>query len=998
MDRDCPDWHDGFVHGFLYDNRRYGMTRCAEYISIVIDDEELCGILQKPSFFQRHEDWPVARGVECHRKTLYYNREKFLEQVPQDEKSWTYKTGFLEGRLCKQNNQIRFRSSEERDWILDFAPVLGYTVLRCNKLWINLSKNPIKYIVDSISLGYREEEVFCMVEPETQRFTLCGGLVTGNCAFTSTRDLDKNPTKPFTFLMDASMLGVGTGGDTKGAGKCKIYQPNAKTEVYVIPDTREGWVRSVELLLNSYMRINRNTIEFDYNEIRKEGVPLKTFGGVSSGPGPLIELHDSIRNLLNRYVGNSLDSRGIVDLFNLIGVCVISGNIRRTAEICFGEPGDTDFMDLKNYEKNPDRAAYGWTSNNSVFAELGMEYEEIAKRIHLNGEPGVAWLENMRKYSRLCDPPDNKDYRVMGGNPCVPGDTLIMTTDGLQRVHDLVGKPFKVIVDDREYPSGPKGFWCTGEKDVFKVTLLNGLVVRATHNHKILTKGGIWKEVGELSVENDEIAMSMNQNLNKMIYDGGKGTFDEGYVLGLSIADGTVFPVERMSFNFSRGLLSGIFDADGHIECTGGKFLICVVQNNLQRLKSIQVVLTNLGIASNIDDDPDERDGQQYFRLCVGCYQDFARFKEIIGFSDSPKQELLDNLLSAYKARGTLHNYSPYCKIKSIEHDGTEEVFDAEIQDIHRFSANGVIVHNCLEQSLESYELCNLVETFPHHHETLQDFRMTLKYAYLYAKTVTLLPTHWSNSNKVMMRNRRIGTSISGVAQFLADRGIESLRQWLDEGYKYLQKCDELYSGHFCVPRSIKITSVKPSGSVSLLAGATPGVHFPISNYYIRRVVLAKTSPFVHKLREAGYNVVESAYDAKHSMVVEIPVSLGDNVRTLENVSMWEQLHMAAFMQKWWADNQVSCTVSFDRETEGPHIAAALKFFQYDLKGISFLPKDNKAYPQMPYEPITAEKYHELMEHVKPVEWESEIYQEEPPSAQQMPAELMYCDGDKCAL
>lgn len=240
-----------------------------------------------------------------------------------------------------------------------------------------------------------------------------------NCSFVSTKDMDKNPTRPFTFLMDGSMLGVGTGGDTKGAGKCKIYQPGNKEEVYVVPDSREGWVKSVEILLNSYMRPNKSRVVFDYNEIRKEGVPLKTFGGVSSGPGPLVELHDKLHETLARYIGGTLDSRGIVDIFNLIGVCVVSGNIRRTAEICFGEPGDEDFLDLKNYEKNPDRAAYGWTSNNSVFANAETNYDEIAKRIHLNGEPGVAWLDNMRKYSRMCDPPDNKDYRVMGGNPCL---------------------------------------------------------------------------------------------------------------------------------------------------------------------------------------------------------------------------------------------------------------------------------------------------------------------------------------------------------------------------------------------------------------------------------------------------------------------------------------------------------------------------------------------------------------------------------------------------
>jgi ribonucleoside-triphosphate reductase len=143
---------------------------------------------------------------------------------------------------------------------------------------------------------------------------------------------------------------------------------------------------------------------------------------------------------------------------------VVSGEVRQTAEIAFGEPDSTEYIDLKDYVKNPQRAAYGWTrygqivlpgiaaftivpflaccSNNSVYAKLGMDYSEVAKRIRGNGEPGFAWLENMKKYvlmsdvyfhfvrnltfaggvrrfSRMVDPCDDKDHRAKGGNPCL---------------------------------------------------------------------------------------------------------------------------------------------------------------------------------------------------------------------------------------------------------------------------------------------------------------------------------------------------------------------------------------------------------------------------------------------------------------------------------------------------------------------------------------------------------------------------------------------------
>ena len=97
----------------------------------------------------------------------------------------------------------------------------------------------------------------------------------------------------------------------------------------------------------------------------------------------------------------------------------------------------------------------------------------------------------------------------------------------------------------------------------------------------------------------------------------------------------------------------------------------------------------------------------------------------------------------------------------------------------------------CAEQSLESSEMCTLVETYINRHDDLEDFKRTLKFAFLYAKTVTLLPTHWAPTNAVMQRNRRIGTSISGIANFADNNGLPVLRQWMDDGYNTVQKYDK---------------------------------------------------------------------------------------------------------------------------------------------------------------------------------------------------------------
>jgi len=236
-----------------------------------------------------------------------------------------------------------------------------------------------------------------------------------NCAFVSTKTLKEDYAKPFCFLMDASMLGVGVGFDTKGAGEIivKGVDKSRETTKYQIPDTREGWVDSLKVLLESYFH-GTSPIEFDYSLIRLAGEPIKGFGGVSSGPEPLEEVHGDISKVLEKNSGEPITITTIVDIMNLIGKCVVAGNVRRTAEIVFGEPDNEEYLDLKNYKVNPHRDQFGWTSNNSVFAELGMDYSDVAKRIVDNGEPGFAWLENMRHYSRMKNGGDNKDHRAMG--------------------------------------------------------------------------------------------------------------------------------------------------------------------------------------------------------------------------------------------------------------------------------------------------------------------------------------------------------------------------------------------------------------------------------------------------------------------------------------------------------------------------------------------------------------------------------------------------------
>jgi ribonucleoside-triphosphate reductase len=546
-----------------------------------------------------------------------------------------------------------------------------------------------------------------------------------NCAMVSTRDIDRNdPGALFAWVMDALMLGIGVGFDTLGQDKqMPIFAPTEPVSIYEIPDTREGWVESVRLLINSFLRQNQPIQEFNYDLIRPLGAPIKGFGGVASGPQPLIDLHNQIRKVIGSRAGEVLDSRAIVDIVNLIGTCVVSGNVRRSATLALGTPQDGSFINLKNPEVFPERNSYdpknpgwAWMSNNSIAAEVGTKYEDYVDLIADNGEPGFIWLDVARNYGRLADAPDYKDTRIMGFNPCA-------------------------------------------------------------------------------------------------------------------------------------------------------------------------------------------------------------------------------------------------------------------------------------EQPLESYELCTLVEVHLNRHESKEDFLKTLKFAYLYGKTVTLMPTHWQQTNGIMQRNRRIGTSLTGIAAFADEHGLPVTREWMDEGYNTIRKYDHRYSEWLCVRESVRVTTVKPSGSVSLLSGATPGVHWgPGGEFYLRAIRFGNQDPMLYLFKAAGYKIEDDLVSANTS-VVYFPVASGHK-RSEKQVSLFEKIGLAATAQKYWSDNGVSVTLSFDKEEETKFIAPALNMYEGQLKAVSFLPMGNKTYPQQPYTEISREEYNAYVGTIGKIDW-SAIYD----GKDNLDAESeKYCSTDACEI
>lgn len=963
------------------------------------------------------------------------------------------------------------------------------------------------WAVVSVEETSRYEDVYCAVVPTTRSFVIEGDILTHNCSFISTEHIDKDLTMPFAYLMDMSMLGVGVGFDTKGAGKVDVLGVDtAKAPItFVIPDTREGWVESVGVLIEHIVK-HKSPVEFDYSQIRGPNLPIKGFGGVSSGPGPLIDLHRDLTTVLNSNVGQPISITTVVDIMNLIGKCVVSGNVRRclpegtlvhtseglvpiekivpgmlartstgyseiselvnngrqavwgvetelglfratakhkmavmtgpetytwkkldelttedslvfvgstgkslipqevrsyvgslygpnpatvlcsnnadimremqatlaalgipsnlsqsddaynlrilsvgidrwneligadfsvsynkpqdsagsrlipikilsltadvavvntfdisvpgpqefvcqegllvhnTAEIVFGPADSEEYLDLKNYEKNPERDQYGWTSNNSILAEVGMDYGPIVERIKDNGEPGILWLDNAQAYSRMVDPEDFLDARARGANPSLRAGTKVWTTEGMLPIEQLEGKSF--TVRNLGGQESPATCWMSSPSaPLYEIKLKGGHSYFATKEHKWpiytpqgcvkvatddLRPGHLLPVVKQTSISNQSLGdYSDGFLIGWMLGDGGihLRKDNDGYQINLivsklenapgvantlldklnslnnspstwherngnlelscasseiidyfrkfGVTDKKAVPANILtewSEQAIRGFIDGIFSSDGGVQKDYKVASVCLYAKHRDFVEGVSEVLGFYGIKNSIIPKKSSSVGKEFssFVLSICDRDSIQHFRSIFSLSVAHKAEALSKISPMTTRKISNHYYEVMDVVKTTLE---EPVWDINVDDPdHCFQLAHVITGNCNEQTLEHAECCCLVESFPHNHDSLEDYLETLKYAYLYGKTTTLAKTHWPETNRVMLRNRRIGMSMSGIVQFVAARGLDQLKEWCEAGYAELERLDEEYSNWLAIPKSIKLSSIKPSG------------------------------------------------------------------------------------------------------------------------------------------------------------------------------------------
>lgn len=484
----------------------------------------------------------------------------------------------------------------------------------------------------------------------TDYITQHGSIALNNCGAISTSDNLSTAAKNFYYLLSH---GVGVGFDTR----CRVVCPCTHSrEHFHVENTIESMAKSIE------KAVEEPYTQFSYSKNISSAE-------ISGNMNALMKLHNEIRMIYER---SKSSTRFIADLFNCIGIAAIAGNMHRSAEICLGKITDKDFIELKNYDKYPERAAYGYMSNNTVVFEDSNEFEDIPKLASLikkNGEPGFINMKNIKKYGRY----------------------------------------------------------------------------------------------GQLM--------------------------------------------------------------------------------------------------------PD----------------------------------------------------------------------------------TATLCNPCGEIPLESYELCNLATTVPVNCDSAEEWYKALEYATFCCCTTSLLMTDITEINKTISKNRRIGVSITGIADWLDSQNKFSttatkLIDYLRHGYKVVTDNANKFNSDAGVPKPIRYTTIKPEGTISLLAGVSPGIHFPIGQKMIRRMSFTP-SALVNYLKGTGLPYEKSVYN--NSMITfSFPL---ESRCTRSNISAWEQFCLMSLFQREWSDNMVSCTITFD---ENDNLENMIAYFMPIIKGVSLLPKQVKTYKQMPYEVV----------------------------------------------
>ena len=649
-------------------------------------------------------------------------------------------------------------------------------------------------------------------------------------------------------------------------------------------------------------------------------------------------------------------------------------------------------------------------------------FELITYSAWKSAEPGVLFIDTINRTN-----PTPK-YPINSTNPCVTGDALVTTDEGLVRMN-AVHNPHNVLTMDGGYS---KIEWAgkTGYKDVYLVETVGGYSVKVTGDHKILTSSG-WKKARELG-KNDFLVLQPTGKFGKVKMDR-----EMAMVLGWLAGDGTITSDGRVILYFNKkekkkmlgilkkyldGLngkqvkpleygntirieyskkitkvlekfgvkktraegkevpeavlrgdrktvkhfLSALFSSDGSVQGSREKSASIRLSSSSEKLlRQVQILLLQFGILSKIYlkrrkagkklTHSSKRKKQKMYNYkkqheLIISRRSMFRFIEQIGFCIEEKNKRFERL----KPKNVYEDFREFSRVKNVRYAGKEEVYDLVEPRTHSFSANGIMVHNCGEVPMPDYESCNLgsinLEKFVELDWSKTDWRKKVNWERL--RYVVRIAVQFLDNvvdlNKYPLpiieeatkRHRRSGLGVMGFANMLYNIGVgygspesfeigEEVMKFITEEARKMsvelgrargsfpEFKNSIWEGKYDAMRNATVTSIAPTGTISMIANTSSGIE-PVFALAYFKIVMDGTrlyygnSIFEHVLKVRGLyseELMKKVIDEGSVQNTNLPEDLKDVFVTAHDITPEQHVMMQAAFQKY-TDLGVSKTIN----------------------------------------------------------------------------------------
>jgi len=307
-----------------------------------------------------------------------------------------------------------------------------------------------------------------------------------------------------------------------------------------------------------------------------------------------------------------------------------------------------------------------------------------------------------------------------------------------------------------------------------------------------------------------------------------------------------------------------------------------------------------------------------------------------------------------------------------------------------QYADTGIVAYNpCAEQGLWKDETCCLAEQYLPNINSYRELITCLKLAYKMCKHSLALHCSIKETEDIVHQNFRMGIGVTGYLQ-----ATEEQKSWLKSAYEWLREYDIEYSKEHGFPVSIKLTTMKPSGTLSLLKGVTPGGHpSPAGPYYIRTIRIASNSPLLETCKKHGYpmeyQINFDGTEDKSTIVVSFPCKVPEGTPIAAEFSWKDQLEIVKRLQSEWSDNSVSVTVYYKKEDLDDIKQYLSENYKDNFKTLSFLLYNDHGFKQAPYQTISKELYEAMIKDVEPIT---------SASVNEKDFEINDCDNGSCPI